>query len=59
MRSNLDYRRFKIIVGLRSHLLLFFFGRKFILKEKAVSPRSHIDTHVYFVHKFEYIYAEI
>jgi len=41
MRSNLDYQRFEIIGGLRSHLLLFFFGRKNILKEKAVSPRSH------------------
>jgi len=30
-----------IIGGLRSHLLLFFFGRKNILKEKAISPGSH------------------
>ena len=30
-----------IIGGLRSHLLLFFFGRKNILKKKAISPRSH------------------
>jgi len=55
MRSNLDYQRFEIIGGLRSHLLFFFFGRKNMLKEKAVSPRSHpaswhIHTHVYFVH---------
>ena len=46
---------------LRSHLLLFFFGRKKMLKEKAISPRSHprsshIHTHVYFVHIYEYIY---
>ena len=33
--------RFEIISGLRSHLLLFFFGRKNMLKKKAVSPRSH------------------
>jgi len=32
---------FDIIGGLRSHLLLFFFERKNMLKEKAVSPRSH------------------
>jgi len=32
---------FEIIGGLRSNLLLFFFGRKNMLKEKAVSPRSH------------------
>ena len=47
---------FEIIGGLRSNLLLFFFGRKNMLKEKAVSPRSHpasghIYTHVYFVVK--------
>jgi len=35
-----------------------------MLKEKAVSPRSHpttwyIHTHVCFVHIYEYIYAEI
>jgi len=35
------YFRFEIIGGLRSHLLLFFFGRKNMLKEKAVIPRSH------------------
>ena len=34
------------------------------LKEKAVSPRSHpaswpIHTHVYFVHMYEFMYAEI
>ena len=33
--------RFEIIGGLRSHLLLFFFGRKNMTKEKAVSSRSH------------------
>ena len=33
--------RYEIISGLRSHLLLFFFGRKNILKKKADSPRSH------------------
>jgi len=32
--------RFEIIGGLRSHLLLFFFGRKSMLKEKAITPRS-------------------
>ena len=35
-----------------------------MLKEKAMSPRSHpaswhIYTHVYFVHIYEYIHAEI
>ena len=33
--------RFEIIGGLRSHLLLFFFETKHMLKKKAVSPRSH------------------
>jgi len=33
--------RSEIIGGLRSHLLLSFFGRKNMLEEKAVSPRSH------------------
>jgi len=33
--------RFEIIGGLRSHLLLFSFGRKNMLKKKTVSPRSH------------------
>jgi len=33
--------RFRIIGGLRSHLLIFFFGRKNVLKKKADSPRSH------------------
>jgi len=64
LRSNLDYQRFQIVGGLRSHLVLFFFARKNMLKKKAVSPRSHpasqhIRTHVYFVHIFKYIYAEI
>jgi len=35
------YFRFEIIGGLHSHLLLFFFGRKTMLKKTAVSPRSH------------------
>jgi hypothetical protein len=35
------YFRFEIIGSLCSHLLLFFFGRKSMLKEKAISPRSH------------------
>ena len=35
------YFRFEIISGLHSQLLLFFFGRKNMLKKKAVSPRSH------------------
>jgi len=34
--------RFELIGGLRSHLLLFVFGRKNMLKEKAVSPRPHL-----------------
>ena len=32
--------RFEIIGGLRSHLLLFFSGRKKMSKKKAVSSRS-------------------
>jgi len=39
--AQILYFRFEIIGGLRSHLLLFFFGRKHMLKEKAISPRSH------------------
>jgi len=39
MRSNLF--GLESIGGLRSHLLLFFLGRKNLLKQKAVSPRSH------------------
>jgi len=39
--AQIDYFRFKIIGGLRSHLLLFFFERKICWKKKAVSPRSH------------------
>jgi len=35
------YLGFEIIGGLRSHLVLFFFGRKNMLKKKAVNPRSH------------------
>jgi len=62
--AQMLYFRFEIIGGVRSNLLLFFFGRKNMLKKKAVSPRSHpaslyIHTHVYFVHIYEYIYAEM
>ena len=39
--AQILYIRFEIIGGLRLHLLLFFFRRKNMLKEKAVSPRSH------------------
>jgi len=39
--TQILYSRFKIIGDLRSHFLLFFFGRKNMLNEKAVSPRSH------------------
>jgi len=39
--AQILYSRFEIIGGLRSHLLLFFFGRKCLLKKKAVSPRFH------------------
>jgi len=39
--AQILYFRFELIGGLRSHLLLFFFGRKKILKKKAVGPRSH------------------
>ena len=39
--AQIDYLRFEIIGGLRSHLLLFSFGRKNMLKKKAVSPKSH------------------
>jgi len=58
------YYRFEISVLLRSHLLLFLIGRKNMLRKKKVSPRSHpasqhIYTHVYFVHIYEYVYAEI
>jgi len=35
------YSRFEIMGCLRSHLLLFFFGRKHMLKKKTISPRSH------------------
>jgi len=33
--------RLSVVLRSESHLLLFFFGRKNMLKEKAVSPRSH------------------
>ena len=39
--ARILYFRCEIIGGLRSHLLLFFFRRKKLLQEKAVSPRSH------------------
>ena len=56
--------RFEIIGALRSHLLLFFFVRKNMLKKTAVSARphpasQHVHTHVYFVHIYEYMCAEI
>jgi len=40
--AQILYFRFEIIGGLRSHILLFFFERKNLLKKKAVSPRSHL-----------------
>ena len=40
--AQILYFRFEISIGgLRSHLLLFFFGRKNMLREKAISLRSH------------------
>jgi len=39
--AQIIYFRLEIIGGLHSHLLLFFFGRKNMLKKKKVSPRSH------------------
>jgi len=39
--AQILYFRFEIIDGLRSFLLLFFFGRENVLKKKAVSPRSY------------------
>ena len=41
--AQIHYLRFEIIRvgGLRSHLLLVFSGRKHMLEEKAVGPRSH------------------
>jgi len=39
--AQIYYLRFEIISGLRSHLFLFFFERKNLLKKKTVSPRSH------------------
>jgi len=35
--AQILYFRLEIIGGLRSHLLLFFFGRKNMLKKKALS----------------------
>jgi len=62
--AQILYFRFEIIGGLRSLSFPFLFGRKNMLKKKALSPRSHpasyhIHTHVYFVHIYEYINAEI
>ena len=39
--AQILYFRSEIISGLRSHILLFVFGRKNMLKKKAVNPRSH------------------
>jgi len=39
--AQIYYFTLEIIGGFCSHLLLFFFGRKYILKKKAVSPRFH------------------
>jgi len=62
--AEMFYFKFEIIGGLPSNLLLFFFERNNMLKKKVVSPRSHpaswhIHTHVYFVHTYDYIHAEI
>jgi len=38
--SQIVYLRFEIIGGLRSHVLLFFFETKDMLKKTAVSLRS-------------------
>ena len=54
-------------VTVATHLLdwTFFFGRQDVLKEQNSSPKisssipAYIHTHVYFVHIYEYIYAEI
>jgi len=39
--AQILYFRFEIIGGFRSNPLLFFFGRKNMLKTKAISPKSH------------------
>jgi len=39
--TQILYLRCESIGGLLSHLLLFFFKRKYMLKKKAVSPKSH------------------
>jgi len=39
--AQILYSRFEIIEAFRSHVLLFFFGGKNLLKKKAVSPRSY------------------
>ena len=46
------------------NLFAFLFRKKKYLKKKAVSPRSYsacwqLHIHVYFVHIYEYMYAEI
>ena len=40
--AQIQELRFEIICGLRSHLLLFFFGRKNMLKEKKHLVQDHI-----------------
>jgi len=62
--AQILYFGFEIIGGLCSHLLIFFLGRKHMLKKKAISPRSHpasqhIHTHVYCVLIYGYMYTEI
>ena len=58
--APIDYLRFEIIGGLRSHLLLFSFGSKNMLKKKAVSPRSHpspsINIHMCTLYTYTNIY---
>jgi len=39
--AQICYFRFEIIGGLRSHLLVFFFERKILIRKKAVSPKFH------------------
>jgi len=39
--AQIIYFRSEIFAGLRSHLLLFFFGIRNTFKKKAVGPRSH------------------
>jgi len=54
-------RGFEVSVSY-SHLQFGFYGRKNMIKKKTVSLGSHPasqDTHVYFVHIYEYMYTEI